>query len=798
MDYKIRVDTGGTFTDCWGQSSDGETTSIKVLSSGKLRVEVAEQISPREIRLEIPENWSTPSNFFTGFLLENHLGTHSQVVAYNAEDWIVETQYEVEADQWVDLSTGEEAPILGTRLLTGTGLDDPFPPLDFRLATTRGTNALLERKGAPVAFFVTEGFADLLEIGDQRRSDLFALNHQKPTPMYQSVVEIEERLDAKGNVILPLEITEDAGPALIEGLINQGITTAAVALLHSYENPEHEEKLRDFLLGIGFEHVSISSELAPLIKILPRAETAVANAYLQPIMQTFLDHIRDVIGHDTETLTMTSSGGLEPVEVFRPKDSLLSGPAGGVAGAAAIARELGFTKVLTFDMGGTSTDVARYDGDFIYRFEQKVGDARLLSTGLKIETVAAGGGSICQWTGGGLRVGPESAGADPGPACYGRGGPLTVTDVNLLLGRIDASNFGIPLNDDQIERARKKALELQERAFLSPDQLDTNFLEGLLDIAVEQMADAIRTISVRDGADPKEYALLAFGGAGPLHACAIAEKLGISTVIVPAEAGVLSAYGLEQAAVERIAERQIDLPLSEATTLEKLLEEVHGESENLLKASGQEIHSVRYIAQVRLAGQDSALTIEFSFVSQLEAEFHREYSKVFGYAPPKDRSIEVVSFRAVASSGKRDLRDFPPLDTYIERIDAATSLRKGGFIDRRDMYPGDRIYGPVTVQDPFSTLRLEPYWEATVEKNGSLLVKKFDINDPLISPDKPHSDEVIRELFRHRFEHVVEEMGTMLQRSAISTNVKERLDYSCALLDAKGQLVASAHHIPVH
>lgn len=788
--FQLRVDTGGTFTDCRGLA-DGEEGPrlVKVLSSGRLRVPVTAWLPPARLRIEVPASWQIKDAFFTGYKLSS--GDQSALVlSFDAAQKELTLSRDLPPAPSVDLFTREEAPVLGARLLTGTTLDEAFPPLDFRLATTRGTNALLERKGARVAFFTTRGFADLLLLRDQRRPDLFALKHERPQPLFAAVAEVGGRLDANGRELEPLLLDEvfdrEAG-----AFLESGITVAAVALLHSYRNPAHEKAVAERLLALGFSHVSTSAELAPLIKLLPRAETCVTNAYLQPVMQNFLDHIRDRIGEESRLLTMTSAGGLEPMASYCPKDSLLSGPAGGVSGAAAVAESLGFQRILTFDMGGTSTDVARYDGNFQYRFEQLVGDARLLSPALKIETVAAGGGSICQWKNGGLLVGPESAGADPGPACYGRGGPLTITDVNLLLERIDPDNFGIPLSGENLTAAREAALALQGQAGLSTTSLDPAFLAGLLDIAVEQMADAIRSISIRDGADPAEYALLAFGGAGPLHACDIAERLGMSTVLVPAEAGLLSAYGLDCAGIERFAECQVNLPV-DAPSLAARFAGTEKEALSALRASGFEGEITQRLAELRLAGQDATLSIRLEESRSPADLFAREYRATFGYDPPADRAIEVVSYRAVAGTGRQVSRscDTPP----AEARELPPGPNPVHWIDRVGLVEGDTVRGPVVVQDPFSTFYLNEGWAATVAENGSLVATRQV--GTTTGGERPV--QIVRELFRHRFDQIVVEMGTMLQRSAISTNVKERADFSCALLDGRGELITSAPHIPVH
>ena len=790
--FKVRVDTGGTFTDCWGRA-DHESVPrlVKVLSSGRLRVSVAEWLSPTNLRIVLPENWTTGDGFFKDYLIES--GNSSAVVEFfDAASCTLNLSGEVIRNPSVDLHANEEAPVLGARLLTGTALDKEFPSLDFRLATTRGTNALLERKGGRVALFVTEGFADLLTIRDQRRPDLFALRHERPLPLFERVIEVPGRLDCEGNELTPLQLDDDFAAA-VNAALEDGITIGAVSLLHSYRNKAHETALAAYLEEAGFTFLSSSSGLAPLIKILPRAETAVVNSYLHPVMQTFLDHIRGKIGNERELLTMTSAGGLEPIKSYTPKDSLLSGPAGGVSGAAAIAEELGKERILTFDMGGTSTDVARYDKGFQYRFEQIVGDARLLSPALKIETVAAGGGSICAWEDGRLKVGPESAGADPGPACYGRGGPLTVTDVNLLLGRIDPDNFGIPLARENIEAARRAAVDLQQQAGIDEEKPSRDFLLGLLDIAVEQMADAIRSISIQDGSDPADYALLAFGGAGPLHACDIAERLNMQRILIPAEAGVLSAYGLDQASVERFAEQQINLPTT-SSELDACFAETDQEAVAALKSTGFHGFVTRRIAELRLAGQDATLNVEVTSTSELNESFRGAYQNTYGYPPPADRAIEVVSYRAIAGTGRASSRLADPTGSS-KRPNPVDSIKRNNFIDRNHLAEGQSITGEVVIQDPFSTLFLKSGWTAHLAFNGALELTHHKGSSPT-EIERPA--EIVHELYRHRFDNLVEEMGTILQRAAVSTNVKERADFSCALLDSEGQLISSAPHIPVH
>tara|TARA_R110002096_G_scaffold100173_4_gene221963 strand:+ start:8925 stop:12620 length:3696 start_codon:yes stop_codon:yes gene_type:complete len=777
--WNICIDTGGTFTDCWAVPPGGtEPVLVKVLSSGKLRVRVV-----GESRIQVP--WQLPSGFFEGWQIGFADQTARIAQSTVLADGLHQLSLEKEAklDSETDLFTGEEAPVIGARILTQTCLNDSFPAISLRLATTRGTNALLEKKGARTAFFVTQGFGDLLRIRDQRRPDLFALNHQIPEPLYDAVFEIPERLDAGGAILEPLDLDHDLC-SKISALVDDGIEVAAIALMHSYLNDQHEQELAGLLKKAGFKHVSLSSELAPLIKLLPRAETAVVDAYLTPVMDEFLNRVSRVTD---DLLVMTSAGGLEPNSDFRPKDSLFSGPAGGVVGAAASGKLCGFEKLITFDMGGTSTDVARYDGDFAYQFQQAIGATTLLSPSLRIETVAAGGGSICQWSEGGLRVGPESAGSVPGPACYGQGGPLTITDVNVLLGRVDPDNFGIPLGDESIAAAKARLQELMRE--MGTNEPEEEVLEGLLRIAVEQMADSIGTISIREGANPSDYALLAFGGAGPLHACAIADRLGMSTILVPAEAGVLSAFGLHHAEVERFAERQVLHNLADCPQIEDWLGELRDEAAEKL---GTESQVRRRIAELRLSGQEAPLDLEIDDADQLATQFRAKYRTVFGYEPQPSQPIELVSLRVVVSK---------PQTAKVSsvRLTAKNTAPKesGPFLNRAALSPGDQLSGPRIIQDPFSTLFLQTGWSATVHETGSLILRR--VGDAASVETATATDSpLVRELFRHRFQNIVEEMGAMLQRSAVSTNVKERMDFSCALLDAEGQLVVNAPHIPVH
>ncbi len=635
----------------------------------------------------------------------------------------------------LELTTGEEAPVLGARILTNTPPGHPFPPLSLRIATTRATNALLERKGSRVALFITRGFGDLLQIGDQRRSDLFALKHE-PRPIFHEVVcEVLERVSVSGAVLEALD--EAAVHAAALDCIAKGISTAAVSLLHGHAHPQHELRVGEILHAAGFQHVTLSHQTAAFAKLLPRTQSTAADAYLHGPVHQFLSAIR-VVTDDMHI--MTSAGGLETADAIRPKDMLLSGPAGGAIGAANAARRVGITKIITLDMGGTSTDVARIDTRPGYRFSQDVAGMKLLAPCIDIETVAAGGGSICRWTHHGLAVGPQSAGSNPGPACYGKGGPLTITDVNLLLGRFDPARAPIPL-DLAAAQARLRELHAQTDGSLSEQDL----LHALLRLAVEHMTDAIRRISIGEGYDPASHALLAFGGAGPQHACAVATQLGIMTILVPEHAGILSAVGLQEAVPEKIVQKEFRMPL-------------HAALPQIMPQDGIQI------AELRLQGQDTPIQIEFRDPNDLPTLYRESYQRLFGYTPPANREIELVSIRIITKEAASEVLK---LNSTPQRLNPS----------------------PVLIQDAFSTIVIEPGWLVDhVEGFGHVLHNASPMT----------SFALERDLVRHRFHAIVSDMGALLCRTAISTNIRERLDFSCALLDPQGRLLSSAPHIPVH
>jgi len=805
--WQIWIDTGGTFTDCLAYDPNGKQHRVKVLSSSALRGKVSEKISRQEIRID--KKWEIAKDFIKGFKFSLLSVDHPDVKVeqYNPTTSIIKLNNplpdKIPENASFEACSPEEAPVLATRLVTGTPIETQLPPISMRLGTTRGTNALLERHGAPIALFITRGFADLLEIGNQQRPDLFALNIRNPKTLYQKVVEVPERLTANGEILSPLQLENLA--VEVDTLLNSGIRVAAIALMHSYLNSDHEQKLAELLYQAGFDHVSCSSDLAPFIKLFPRAETAVVDAYLSPIIDDYLMKVQAPINSGSLHV-MTSAGGLVQPKAYHAKDSLLSGPAGGVVGAALAGNRSGFDKVIAFDMGGTSTDVARFDCDYDYVFEHEVGDAHLVAPALAVESVAAGGGSICYFDGMELHVGPESAGAQPGPASYAAGGPLTLTDVNLILGRLDSSFFDIPIDknaaDMELEKVQKKIQEYKNEKVSR-----TKLLQGFLGIACQRMADAIRRISIRKGYDIKNYALIAFGGAGGQYGCLVADELEMKTIIIPLNAGLLSALGLGNAKIERFAERQILKRLNEVKPdISKWIHELEGKARGNLKQEGfaeKEIEISRTIMNLRFVGQDSVLQIDYKKDKKIEEIFEEKYRAIFGHWQ-QDRPIEIESIRVVAGSsqsdnGAQNQKNFRFYEAKAGRFIKAYFNGKWQNVpafNRENLEPGARLKGPALIFERHCTTVVEQGWKIEVDESNALVMKRWQPTEKKTGQVHP---EVVRlELFTNRFSAIAQEMGEMLQRTAISTNVKERLDFSCAVLDREGELVVNAPHIPVH
>jgi len=803
--WKIRIDTGGTFTDCIGTDPNGRESRCKVLSSSALRGKIVEQ--PNDYTVKVENDWHAPDDFINGFSF-SLLGSAREklkVESYDSEKKWIRLKEPLDGTDFgnknFEVRSNEEAPVLAARLLTRTPAGKSIPAMNLRLATTKGTNALLEKKGGKTAYFITKGYADLLLIGEQHRNDIFSLKPEKPTPLYHKIFEIDERIDSSGKIIKKINFHEYR--EIAEDLIKSGIETVAICFMNSYQNSIHEKKLAQWLVDKGFKYVSVSSELSPLIKIIPRARTTDVNAYLSPVMKSYFKNISGYVKNRSFRV-MTSAGGLVNAETYSPKDSLLSGPASGVVGASEAGIEAGYKRILSFDMGGTSTDVARFDGDYDYVYEHRVGDARLAAPALSIETVAAGGGSICSFDGQALQVGPESAAADPGPACYGNGGPLTITDVNLLLGRLHPSNFHFPVD----RHAAKKKFNILLNSIKESGKkkiTSTEILEGLIDIANERMSQTIRKISIQKGFEPSEYAMVSFGGAGAQHACEIAEKLNISTVLVPDDAGLLSARGLDRAQIERFSEKQVLQPLDAIKhRIESIIREL--ESDVLKKLENEEIGNQnieiknRYLF-VRFEGQASTLELHWKKGADPEKQFKKAYKKSYGHWI-ENRCIEVESIRVIASTVSPKKKQ--TVKTTESNLPDPIIIQKSRFqskkidlpvYDRKVMNPGCELDGPALVLDPYSTIFIPPGWKLQILSNQSAKLERSAFK--LVEVDT--KDDIIKlELFTNRFRSVAEQMGEKLRRTSLSVNVKERLDFSCALLDKNGYLVVNAPHIPVH
>ena len=806
--WKIWVDTGGTFTDCIAITPAAEKKRLKVLSSGCLRGRILEKTGPCQYLIQ--QNWGVGKSIFDGYRFglvnDDQLSSTVKTVDLKHNRLELEEDLAIPALSDFEISSGEEAPVLAARMATEKKLHEPLPKLEMRIGSTKGTNALLEKKGAGLTLLITRGFRDLLEIGHQQRPHLFQLAVPPPTVLYDQVIEVEERVSATGEVIRPLR--KQAMEGYLDKLKNEVVV---VALMNAYRNPVHELQLKEALSEKGIRFVSLSHELTPTIKLLPRAQTALVNGYLSPVIQRYLEEIEQGLtkGSDGEEgqaphlLVMTSSGGLVNSRFFQPKDSLLSGPAGGVVGAAHVAEGLGYPRILTLDMGGTSTDTARYDGRLDYQFLTRIDDFELASSSLAIETVAAGGGSICYFDGYKLQVGPESAGAHPGPACYGAGGPLTVTDVNLLLGKMDPTAIGIPID---LQAAMKSLLALRQEIYdRSRQQLDPiELLQGFERIANRKMADAIRKISVAKGINPSDYALLAFGGAGGLHACRIASILEMNQVILPFDGGLLSAWGIGNANVERLAERQINAPLKDnLKTLDQSIASVKQTARGNLAAEGLpedqiEIQSV--LVYLRLAGQSHNLELVYDKPESLSSEFERQYRDLFGYYP-EGGSIEIESIKAIAST--RLMTPAQPQKAEATHDARPAGSFAGVFLPDtkypvyvwKDLKAGATLAGPSILVNDTSTAFLEPGWEAVVGEQGDVICK---ISHSEGQVDMEFKEAIELELFTNQFIAIANEMGAQLQRTAFSVNIKERLDFSCALLDGEAQLLVNAPHIPVH
>jgi len=749
--WQFWIDRGGTFTDVIGKSPDGKIISCKLLS-------------------ENPEEY-------------------------------------------------KDAAIQGIRdLLSLNGSDNiPMDRIEsIKMGTTVATNALLEREGEKTLLAITKGFGDILRIGYQQRPKIFALDIQLPDMLYSDVVEIDERLNVNGNIIKELDTNQSIKQ--LKNAYDKGYRSIAIVLLHGYRYQEHESILKGIAEGIGFKQISVSHEVSPLMKIVPRGDTTVVDAYLSPILRRYVNQVESALGRSGEEkgrlMFMQSNGGLTDARFFQGKDAILSGPAGGVVGMVKTGNSAGFEKLIGFDMGGTSTDVSHYANEYERTLETQVAGVRVRAPMMSIHTVAAGGGSILHFDGSRYRVGPDSAGAKPGPACYRNGGPLTVTDCNVMLGKLKPELFPKvfgPNADQELDTkiVEEKFIALAEEISLATKKTVTpnDVAEGYLSIAVQSMANAIKKISVERGHDLSDYTLSCFGGAGGQHACMVADSLGMKRIYLHPLAGVLSAFGMGLADTRTINDLAIESCLDEELidTLNHSFVNLELQGKKEMTAQGLDADKLQYSRRVylRYQGSDSALAIQFDDYSALKHSFEKIHKSRFSFISPEKKIIVESIQSEVSCENERTESDNSRHSPSKSKAIALHPVTVNGkeqqtpFYVRDDIASGEGINGPAVITEPTSTIIIEPGWQAKIRPDNDIVIERIEpiIRDNAIGTD---IDPVMLEIFNNLFMSVAEQMGTVLENTASSVNIKERLDFSCALFSPTGDLVANAPHVPVH
>ena len=687
-----------------------------------------------------------------------------------------------------------------------------------KMGTTVATNALLERQGAPTALVVTQGFADALAIGYQNRPDIFALNIIKPEPLYDRVIEASERLNADGEVIKALH--EKAIAAALRRCAEDGITSVAICLVHGYKFPQHENQIAAIAKNVGLEQVSVSHDVESLIKFVSRAETTLADAYLTPVLMSYIDGLRNAlrkIATPNRLLFMQSNGGLVLADKFRGKDSILSGPAAGVVGMVESASRAGHERLIGFDMGGTSTDVSAWSGEYERSNDSTVAGVRLRAPMMKIHTIAAGGGSILKYRDQRYQVGPDSAGANPGPVCYRRDGPLTVTDANVLLGRIPVeqfpSVFGPDANQPLDAAASEKAFAVladtiskDSGTAVTPEKVASGFLT----VAVESMANAIRKITIERGEDVRDFTLCCFGGAGGQHACAVAEVLGMRKIWLHPMAGVLSAYGMGLSNIRVEKQQSIEVPFSddETSRMQPSIADLRKQCDDLLAAQNvpAENRSFQVSLGLRISGSDTILNVPYGDIADMIESFSEVYRNRFGTEP--DAGQLLIATLRLEGTGIEQVISDPLIDTPADSMAAGNGKmsvedqwQEVPVYRRDDLGAGTTIDGPAIIAEANGTTVIDAGWAGTVNDRGHLLLERGQ--SPALTPNVVNGedatpDPVRLEVFNRLFMHIAEQMGTVLQNTALSVNIRERLDFSCALFDEEGRLVSNAPHMPVH
>ncbi|VVD82512.1 5-oxoprolinase [Pandoraea communis] len=712
-----------------------------------------------------------------------------------------------------------DAAVAGIRHLLDLAPGEPITPAQVdmvKMGTTVATNALLERKGEPLALVTTQGFRDALRIAYQNRPRLFDLDIALPEALYAHVVEVDERVGAHGEVVRELDL--DAACSALEAVYAKGVRALAIVLMHGYRYQAHEKALATMARALGFTQVSVSHEVSPLMKLVSRGDTTVVDAYLSPILRRYVEQVaQEMPGVNLQF--MQSSGGLTRADNFQGKDAILSGPAGGIVGMVRASSAAGFERVIGFDMGGTSTDVSHYNGEFERVFETQVAGVRMRAPMMSIHTVAAGGGSVLSFDGTRLRVGPDSAGANPGPAAYRRGGPLTVTDCNVMLGKIQPAHFpkvfgpnaNEPLDRDVVV-AKFTALANDIERATGRRQTPEALAEGFLEIAIGSMANAIKKISVQRGHDVSRYVLTTFGGAGGQHACGVADALGMTRVFAHPLAGVLSAYGMGLADQTAMRERMIEAPLSEEglAALDDAFDALADEAAGALLSQGvppSRIETVRRV-HVRYAGTDSALAVPFGDVAQMRAAFEAAYRQRYSFL--MDGAALIVEVASVEAIGHSDAPvDIAPLETCTSgapqvvdhvKLYAGGAWHEAALFARDTLLAGDTVDGPAIVAEKSGTTVVEPGWQAQMSAQGNLVLTRVVPRETQreAGEGETQADPVRLEIFNNLFMSIAEQMGLRLQNTAYSVNIKERLDFSCALFDRDGNLIANAPHMPVH
>ena len=826
--WRFWIDVGGTFTDCVTLSPDGNRQHDKTLSSGVVKGDIDRWLDDHTF-LQATSRVDA-DGFWDGYdcrlidlngdvVHQSRVGLHcgGEISLAAGDHRGAESLRDVRnAATRYELSHDDGAAILAIRRMLQLPLAEPLPPADVRLGTTRGTNALLTRSGAKTALLITRGFRDLPLIGNQDRPRLFDLNIVKPEPLHSAVCEVDERIDRDGKVLKPLD--NNAIRSELERLLRDGIESVAICFLNAYRNPVHEVEAAETASQVGFAHVTRSQAVSPLVKLVARTDTSIVDAYLNPKLRSYVDRLGETLvaggqptdRHRSQLRLLASSGGLVSGSAFTGKDSILSGPAGGVVGFSRAANAAGFTRAIGFDMGGTSTDVSRYSGRLERRGETIKAGVRIVAPMLAIETIAAGGGSVCLFDGVRLTVGPESAGADPGPACYGRGGPLTVTDMNLWLGRLPQQQFPFPLDRKIVgERLESlcKAIRESSNTTYTPEKL----AEGFLRVANANMARAIRSISLAEGYSPTDHVLAAFGGAAPQHACAVADELGMTQILIHPLAGVLSAWGAGMADIIQYAEQAAYAPAESMDEVARtqIFDKLAEQATQAAICEGAELERIECLPwlDVRYQGVDAALSLLVGD-EPLTVQFEREHKRRYGYIQPS-RSLEIVALRVEAighsdqsapaserQKRRTEAARIGEVSTYFEnkRVDA-------NLYDRASFAPGASVAGPAIIIDSSSTIVVEPQWEAVVLGQGELLLERVcqaRRSHGTPSTELSCADPIQLEVFNNRFAAIAEQMGIALRNTSVSVNVKERLDFSCALFTQDGGLVVNAPHIPVH